>query len=208
MELIHKGIDDYLQQLMPQRDSVLAEMEEYAAKEKFPLVGPQVGQLLEILARTMEAEHIIELGSGFGYSAVWFARALLEGDRLVQTDMKEENARLSEEFFEKAGLGEFFDFRVGDALQVLEQEEGPFDIIFNDMYKEHYPRVIELAYKKLRPGGLLITDNTLWKGKVLDEAPDPKTRGVQEFNRLMADHDDFMTIQMPLRDGVALSYRV
>lgn len=208
MELIHKGIDNYLQQLMPQRDAVLVEMEEYAAREKFPLVGPQVGQLLEILARSIEAEHIIELGSGFGYSAVWFARALLEGDRLIQTDMKEENARLSESFFEKAGLSDFFDFRVGDALDVLKQEPGPFDIIFNDMYKEHYPKVIELAYEKLRPGGLLITDNTLWKGKVLDEEPDLKTRGVQDFNALMAKHDDFLTIQLPLRDGVSLSYRI
>ena len=208
MELIHKGIDNYLQQLMPQRDAVLVEMEEYAAREKFPLVGPQVGQLLEILARSIEAEHIIELGSGFGYSAVWFARALLEGDRLIQTDMKEENARLSESFFEKAELSEFFDFRVGDALEVLKQEPGPFDIIFNDMYKEHYPNVIELAYEKLRPGGLLITDNTLWKGKVLDNEPDLKTRGVQDFNALMAEHDDFLTIQLPLRDGVSLSYRI
>ncbi len=208
MELLHAGIDSYLQELLPDRDAIFLEMERYAAGEEFPLVGPQVGHLLEILARSVEAESVIELGSGFGYSALWFARAMLDGDRLIQTDMKEENAGLSKSFFEKAGFGNLYDFRVGDALQVLEQEEGHFDIIFNDLFKEHYPRVIDLAYKRLRPGGLLISDNTLWRGRVLEQQPDGKTRGVLQFNQALKEHRGFLTVQLPLRDGVSLSYKV
>jgi len=210
IDIVHPKIKKYLDELLPQREPWFMEMEKLAEEKNFPAVGPQVGMLLEILARSINAKRIMELGSGFGYSGLWFARAL-PADGYLLSDFQEKNRSLAEEYFKKAGKSKIMEFKVGDALALLKQEKGPYDLIFNDIDKELYPQVIEPVYGLLRKGGLLVTDNTLWYGKVAQENKDQMdetTASVLEFNRRLKAHKGFLTSFLPLRDGLSVSIKV
>ena len=206
--IVNPEIEEYIERLTPSGDRVLSDMEEHARRNEFPIVGPVVGRLLYQLALMSGARTVLELGSGFGYSAYWFAKAVGEAGSVIYTDMSHENALVAEGFFDRAGLRERVDIRTGDALQILEESPGGFDIIFNDIDKEYYPRVVEGAYEKLRMGGLFITDNVLWSGRVLTDDGSPSTEGVREFTRLLLSNKGFFTTIIPVRDGVSISVKL
>jgi caffeoyl-CoA O-methyltransferase len=208
MEIMNKAIESYLQGLLPPREAVLQEMERVAAERDFPIIGPLVGRLLCQLAQLTRARRVFELGSGFGYSAVWFARGISSDGRIICTDGSEENARQARQFFAQAGIAAMVDYRVGDALSLLEEEPGPLDIILNDIDKHEYPRAFEKAVSKLKKGGLLITDNTLWHGRVVTVDQSPSTLGVLKFNQMAYTSPQAFTTIIPLRDGVAVSMRI
>jgi len=206
MDIVDPAIERYLHELSNPRDPILREMEVLAAERRFPIVGPMVGRLLHMLTRLIRARRVIELGSGFGYSAYWFARALPPGGTVILTDRDGRQAAEAASFLERGGYTDRVRIEVGDALEILDRVGGEFDIVFNDIDKAEYPRVLDKAAAALRPGGLLISDNMLWFGAVLDEAPsDPATRGVQELTRLLYDSPEFETVLIPLRDGVTVS---
>ncbi len=207
LPIVHPRIDEYLLGLVPERDPVLREMEDLAASRGFPIVGPQVGSLLHLLSRSLGARRVLELGSGFGYSSAWFARALGPGGRVVATESSPVNAELGAAFLARAGLADRVEYRVGHALEIARDLEGPFDVVFNDIDKQDYPRVLEAADRLLRVGGLLISDNMLWHGSVL-EGLDEKTRGVRELTRLLFSADRYVTTLVPLRDGVSISLKL
>jgi predicted O-methyltransferase YrrM len=203
------AIEKYLLALLPARDEVLEEMEREAANREIPIVGPVVARLLFQLAQIARAQSVFELGSAIGYSTLWWARAVGETGRVVYTDSSKKNAEEARNYFERAGVARQVEIRVGDALEMLSEEKpGSYDIIFNDIDKEDYPRVLPLATGRLRKGGLLIADNALWQGDVADpNADDEITRGVVEFNRLLYASSDFFTTIIPVRDGVAVAQR-
>jgi caffeoyl-CoA O-methyltransferase len=205
MEIVARSIEQYIESLRAAPDPVQREMEALAAERRFPIVGPHVGQVLALLARISGARRVLELGSGYGYSALWFARALPEGGEVCCTETAEENRDLALDFLGRAGLLSKVRFHLGDAREVVGQLEGTFDIVFNDIDKEQYPAVVEPALALLRPGGLFITDNVLWKGKVAGDGPhDETTRAVLEFNRLIHEHPELTSTILPIRDGVAV----
>jgi len=208
MSIVAAPIEAYLDALAgtPIDEPVRVAMERLAAERGFPIVGPHVGRLLSILARTLGARRILELGSGFGYSAYWFARAVGEGGEVHCTDLSQDNRDQALEFLGQAGLAERVTFHLGDALEVARaQQSGTFDLVFNDVDKELYPRTVELAVEQLRPGGLFITDNALWKGRVAAPTEaDETTKAVLEFNRLITAHPQLETVIVPLRDGLAI----
>jgi len=162
VDIVAPDIDRYLHELANPRDPVLREMEVLAAEERFPIVGPQVGRLLYLLARSIGAHRVLELGSGFGYSAYWFARAVGPHGQVVLTEGSEDRARRAAEFLERGGFKDHVTILVGDALELAERQGGQFDIVFNDIDKEQYPRVLDRVETLLRPGGLFICDNMLW----------------------------------------------
>jgi predicted O-methyltransferase YrrM len=206
VDIIDPNIDRYLHDLANPDDPVLREMEVLAAERSFPIVGPQVGQLLYLLARAISARRVIELGSGFGYSAYWFARAVGPQGEVILTESSAEVAEEAVSFLERGGLADRVRVEVGDALQIIDRIGGEFDIVFNDVDKEQYPEVVDKAAAALRPGGLLISDNMLWYGTVLQDNPQqPSTRGVQEMTRLLYRSEEFETVLIPLRDGVTVS---
>lgn len=209
MDIVHPRIEAYLQALHDEGDPVLDEMERLAAELHFPIVGRLVGRMLAQLARLVAARRVFELGSGFGYSALFFARAVGPGGVVVCTDHSERHRQWARAFLTRAGVWERVQFHVGDALSVLRHAGGPWDVIFNDVDKEAYPATIELAHAHLRPGGLFITDNVLWHGRVLEESGDdaPATRAVREFTRRLVAHPGFDTVIYPVRDGVAVAQR-
>ncbi len=201
-------VEHYLLSLVPSEDPVLREMEELSAQMEFPIIGPLVGRLLYLLARISGAKRVFELGSGFGYSAYWFAKAVGEGGTVHLTDRSESNLRLARDFLTKGGLGKRIRTLCGNALDLLEDSEGGYDIIFNDIDKESYPAVTEKAYGKLRQGGLFITDNVLWFGRVLTEDNSPATVGVREFTKGLLSHGGFITAMIPIRDGISVSVKI
>ena len=208
LDIVNPQITDYVTGLLPHRDPMFVEIEQMAEKKDFPAIGPQVGTLLELLARAINAKRVMELGSGFGYSGLWFARALPSDGYLLLTDFEEKNRQMAEAYFERAGKKNLMEFRVGDALKILSEEKEPYDIIFNDVDKELYPQLIKPVYGLLRKGGLFVTDNTLWYGRVTGNQTDAPTVAVREFNNRLMAEKGFLTLQLPLRDGVAVSLKI
>ena len=202
-------VEKYLYAVLPERDEVLREMEKQAAARDIPIVGPAVGRLFFQLARIARAKTVFELGSAIGYSTIWWARAVGPQGRVIYTDMSEKNAAEARGYFTRAGLADRIDVRIGDALETLSKEKpASFDIIFNDVDKEFYPRVFELAKDRVRNGGLFVTDNVLWSGKVTEpKSADASTKAIIEFNRLLYESPEFFTTIIPLRDGVAVAQR-
>ena len=205
--VLSEALDDYLTDLMPGRDEVLTEMEEKATVERIPIVGPLVGRLLYQMAVLRGARRVFEMGSAIGYSTIWLARAVGPEGRVYYTDGSEENASQARKFIERAGVADRVVVQVGDALELLEQAEGSFDLIFNDVDKYDYPRVFDLALPRIRQGGLLITDNALWSGRVTEPSDDRWTTAIQEYNRKAYGSDEIWTTIIPLRDGVAVSVK-
>jgi caffeoyl-CoA O-methyltransferase len=197
-------VEDYLYAMMPPRDEVLAEMEIEASRNKVPIVGPAVARVLFQLAVISGAKKIFEMGSAIGYSTIWWARAVGDGGRVVYTDGDPKNADKARRYFERAGVNRRITVRVGDAFEFLSEEKEQYDIIFNDVDKIDYPRAFRLALPRLKSGGLFITDNVLWSGKVSQPDPDATTKAILEFNKLIYESKDLFTTILPLRDGVAV----
>ena len=208
LTIVNSEVEKYLESLLPERDQLFIELEKRAEDEGFPAINPQVGMLLELLARSIGAKRIMELGSGFGYSGLWLVRALPNDGRLILTDGNEPFKQEAEEYFSRIGKKDLLDFRVGDSVEILRNETMKLDLIFNDVDKEAYPEVVDIAYEKLRTGGLLITDNTIWYGHVVGEDPDDTTRKIMEHNEKLSRHSGFLTVQVPLRDGLSVSYKL
>ena len=208
MDIVHPSIEEYLRRVMPPGDEVHVEMERLAERRRFPIVGPLVGRLLYVLARSIGARDVFECGSGFGYSACWFARALPADGRVVLTEGSAENCASARGFLGRAGLMGKAIIEKGDALEILNRYPGPFDVIFCDIDKRHYPRVYPLMKSRLRSGGLFLCDNMLWSGRVASgEHQDEDTRGVRELTRLLYADGELETTILPLRDGVSVSLR-
>jgi predicted O-methyltransferase YrrM len=208
MDIVNAHIVEYLLNVAPDRDATLQDMEEHAAARNFPIVGPLVGRVLYQFAKVSRAERILELGSGFGYSAYWFAKAMGRDGRVICTEGNEENAEHARAYFQRGKIANKITFLVGDALKLIDDVDGQFDIIFNDIDKHQYPRAFRKALPRLRKGGLLISDNVLWSGKVLGHKPDRDTAGILTYNRLIYSSRDLFTTIIPLRDGVSVSVRL
>jgi caffeoyl-CoA O-methyltransferase len=192
---MNEEVEDYLYALLPERDEVLSDMEEYAAQHKTPIIGPAVAQMLALLVQISGAKRIFELGSAIGYSTIWLARAAGAQAEITYTDGDPEN-----------GIATQIRVETGDALTLLKKTTGEFDLIFNDINKREYPEAAKVALPRVRRGGLFITDNTLWSGKAARKAAadDADTRGVQELNRMVFESNELVSVLIPLRDGVTV----
>jgi caffeoyl-CoA O-methyltransferase len=203
---IQDDVEEYLYKLLPERDAVIKEMEDYAEEHRIPIIGPAVARLLALLVQVSGAKRIFEMGSAIGYSTVWLARAAGPLGKVFYTDGDPENAKRAEVYFRMAGVAKRIEVKVGDALALVKKAPGKFDLIFNDVDKYQYPAALHAALPKLSRGGLLITDNTLWSGKAARPAAeeDKDTKGVQEFNRLVYAAKELFPVLIPLRDGVTI----
>jgi len=189
-------------------EPVLLEMEAEAERRGFPAVGRMVGVSLELLARSIGARRVFELGSGFGYSAYWFARAVGEGGEVHCTEGDAANVDQGRAFLERAGLGDRVRWHVGDALTSFEGVDGDFDVVFVDMNKPEYPRAWREAGPRVRVGGLYVADNTIsaGSGNVLGEGDVPDAQ--REHNRLVAADERWIGVINPTREGVLTALRI
>jgi predicted O-methyltransferase YrrM len=206
--LIDPRIAAYLDGLVPARDPVMAEMEADAFRTGFPIIGPASGHLCYLLASLTGARQVCELGSGFGYSTAWFARAVKEngGGRVQHIVWDAALSVRARGYLQRLGLEDQVEFHVGEAVERLRALTGPFDLIFNDIDKQGYPAALDVIETRLRPGGLLIADNLLWSGRILDPADrSPETDGIRAFTARIAGDPRWAGSIVPIRDGVMVA---
>lgn len=189
-------------------DSVLTAMEAEAQENGFPIVGPEVGRLLFQLATVSGAKRVFELGSGYGYSTVWFAKAVGQSGRVFHTDGDSKNTEKARDYLDQAGLRKQVVFSTGDAREILKRTPGNFDIVFMDIDKEQYPSAYELFKDRVNVGGLVIVDNLVWSGKVAAGETSEQTEGIRQYIDLMWKNPDYISSLMPVRDGVGVSLRI
>jgi predicted O-methyltransferase YrrM len=207
---IQEDVEDYVYSLLPKRDAVLNEIEDYAAAHSVPIVGPAVARLLSLLIQTSGAKRIFEMGSAIGYSTIWLARAAGPQGRVFYTDGDPKNAKRARGYFERARVTAQIKMQVGDAIALLKKTPGMFDVIFNDIDKHQYPAALKAAIPKLRRGGLFLTDNTLWSGKAARPASsdDKATLAIQELNRQVYATKKLFPVLVPLRDGLTVCLKL
>jgi predicted O-methyltransferase YrrM len=210
----HNAITTYLKSLASQYDeAVLKAMEAYGHKHGFPIIDRLCGALIHLLALSIGAKKVFELGSGYGYSAYWFSKAAGSKGRIWCTDGDSENRDRAEKYLKKAGFWKRITFLVGDAVAQLNKTPGTFDIVYNDIDKHGYPAAWEAAKTRIRPGGLYICDNTLWSGRVAEKAvKEPAyfkgwTAAIKDHNARVYKDKNFDATLIPLRDGVLIARR-
>jgi caffeoyl-CoA O-methyltransferase len=214
MDITNPKIEDYIRGLLARHDEpVLLEMEAEGKERGFPIVGRMVGVAIEILARAIGARTVFELGSGYGYSAYWFARAVGPEGKVHLTDGDPENERKARDYLDRAGLWDRCEFHVGDAVTALNATQGEFDIVYCDIDKHGYPEAWRAARDRIRTGGYFICDNTLWSGRVTgqtdEEDPRPAwTEAIKDMNEAIASDRDFLSTILPIRDGVLIALRL
>jgi predicted O-methyltransferase YrrM len=207
---VNPAIEDYMRGLLDQTGHpALTEMEALAQKNNFPIVGRLVGVFLETQARMINARRVFEFGSGYGYSAYWFARAVGEAGQVICSEADLLNKEKAERYLGAANLWDRVDFRAGMAQALFAETEGLFDICYNDVDKGDYPEIWLMAKDRIRPGGLYIADNVLWRGRVAVEHYNDVfpgwTEAIREHNRLVFNDPDFDAFINPTRDGVLVA---
>ncbi len=209
-EINYDKLQDYLTTLVPPREPVLQEMEEYAEKNNFPALGPVCGYYCYQLARMIGAKSVFELGSGYGYSTAWFAKAVREngGGIVHHTVWDDKLSAMAKEYLTRLALDGLVKYHNAEAVETLRQTPGPFDIIFNDIDKEGYPDSLPVIKEKLRSGGLLIIDNMIWHGQILDPTDHEKTtEAIRRFTRDVTTDPDWIVSLTPIRDGMIVAYK-
>ena len=201
-------MEAYLDGLVPARVAEMQAMESYAHQTNFPIVGPASGQFCYLIARLIGARRIFEMGSGYGYSTAWFSRAVTENGggtvyHVVRDDALSQRAR---QHLGALGFDGVVQYRVAEAVQTLRETDGPFDLIFNDIDKQAYPDSLPVIAEKLRPGGVLIVDNLLWHGQILDQNDHERsTEAIRKFTQLITTSPDWITSLVPIRDGLMVA---
>ncbi|NHN49621.1 O-methyltransferase [Halostella sp. JP-L12] len=220
MEIVPDETVRFVRAVAPAPDEVLKEMAEYADETGFPTVGHEVGATLRIAARMVDAERVFEFGSGYGYSAYWFAEALPGDGEIVLTEHDEDELELAREYMARGGYDDLARYESGDALDAVERYDGPFDVVLIDHQKHRYREAFDAVREKVPPGGVVVADNAMIAGVIefekllaILEGDDPgdaneQTLGIAEYLETVRDDPDFETVVLPLGEGIAVSYRV
>jgi caffeoyl-CoA O-methyltransferase len=190
---IFADVDQYISDLFDDQDSSLAATEQSIKENDIPSISisPNQGKFLQLLARMVNAKKILEIGTLAGYSTIWLARALPSNGRLITLEYEPLHAEVAKKNLTRAGLNNIVDIRIGKGLDLLpvlaEEGAGPFDMIFIDADKPPYKEYFDWALKLSRPGTLIVADNVIREGKVLQaKSPDEMVSGVKRFNEALA----------------------
>lgn len=209
MDIVNPRVEEYMRSRLDRYDEpVLLEMEAEGEALGFPIIGRLCGVALELHARSVGARRVFELGSGFGYSAYWFCRAVGPSGEVHGTDGDPANEATALGYLDRAGFGDRVRWHVGDALASFAGVGGDFDAVFCDIDKPGYPDAWRAARERIRVGGLYLCDNTLGTGRgtVLDDAS--WAEPIREHNRLVADDERFVSFIDPTREGVLVALRI
>jgi predicted O-methyltransferase YrrM len=213
MDIVNPKIEDYLRGLLGGEDDVVPrEMEALAEERDFPIVGRLVGVTLEVLARSIRARRVLEMGSGYGYSAYWFSRAVGPDGEVHMTEGDSSNQEKALDYLGRAGLADRVHSHVGNALDIIDELSGEFDVIFCDIDKGDYPTAWAKARERIRVGGLYLCDNVLWSGRVAEDNPTDDVRpgwteAIKQHNEEIVSDPRYMKTVVPTRDGVMVALR-
>jgi caffeoyl-CoA O-methyltransferase len=233
-EVLTDEIARFVRAVGPEPDETLREMDEYAEAQGFPHVGPEVGAFLRFVARLADAERIFEFGSGYGYSAYWFAEVLPDEGEIVLTEVDEDELDLAREYMAAGGYDGVARYELGDAVETVEEYDGPFDVVLVDHEKHRYVDAFEAVREKVPVGGVVVADNAITAGPIefekllavveraapqsapqngerADRPPgelNEHTQGIADYLERVRTDPAFETIVLPLGEGIAVSYRV
>jgi len=219
MEILPDETVRFVRAVAPDPDEIQDEMADYADETGFPTVGHEVGATLRAVARMVDAERVFEFGSGYGYSAYWFAEALPENGEIVLTEHDEDELEMAREYMDRGGFDGLARYEAGDALDAIERYDGPFDVVLIDHQKHRYREAFDAVHEKVPPGGVVVADNAVKAGVIqteklltILEGDDPgdvngHTRGIADYLQAVRDDPDFETVVLPLGEGIAVSYR-
>lgn len=210
--IIHRDQAEYLERLLPLSDSLLAEMEEYAAEHRVPIADREVALFLEITARSINPRRVLEIGMAIGYSVIHLARGMQEGGLVVTIEPNDEMIRASEGYLIRAGLRNRVRIERGRALEMMPHLDESFDLVFIDALKEEYIDYLDLALPRLRQGGVVVVDNLLWGGQVAGEISSPdlesSTNALREFNQHFVNHPLLRAEVLSIGDGLGYGVKV
>jgi predicted O-methyltransferase YrrM len=208
--IIKREQAEYLDQLLPQRDPLLEEMEKYAAEHRVPIADVEVARFLQISARVSNAKRALEIGMAISYSVIHLLRGMGKDGLVVTIEPNDEMIRASEDYLGRAGLRDQVRIERGKALDVMPRLDETFDLLFIDAVKEEYRRYLDLGLERLNPGGLVIVDNLLWGGKVADESEqsDSSTLALRDFNHYFVNHPQLLAEVLPVGDGLGYAVKI
>ena len=203
------GLQRYLDTFSTPEDPVLEELSRRTHLQTvYPqmMSGPLQGRLLQFISHMIRPARILEIGTFTGYSAICLARGLQEGGRLITLEANDEYEKIIREFFEKAGITGKTELIIGNALQILPELKGPFDLVFIDADKKEYSDYFDQVIGKVEAGGFILVDNVLWDGKVLspEERMDEETAAIHRFNQKITADTRVENLLLPVRDGLML----
>jgi predicted O-methyltransferase YrrM len=212
VDIVNPEVERYMEDLLAGEHPIAEEMERVAEERDFPIVDRLVGVTLEVLARSIGAKRVLEMGSGYGYSAYWFARAVGESGEVHMTEGDAENQKQALDYLGRAGFGDRVHSHVGNALEIIDELDGELDVVFCDIDKGDYPEAWRKACERIRVGGFYLCDNVLWSGRVAVEDPEDRrpewTKAVKEHNSAIAADERYRSSIIPTRDGVMVALRV
>jgi len=206
--IIQTGQAEYLDQLHTQPDSLLAEMEAYAAEHRVPIADREVSRFLEITARVTGARKALEIGMAIGYSVIHLARGMGEKGVVVTIEPSDEMIQAASGYLKRAGLLDRVEIEKGKALEVMPALTETFDLLFIDAVKEEYSQYLDLGLPRLRAGGVVIVDNLLWGGKVASDDAESSTVALREFNCYFVNHPQLLAEVLPVGDGLGYGVKL
>jgi predicted O-methyltransferase YrrM len=206
--IIQRNQAEYLDQLLTQKDPLLAEMEAYAAEHKVPIADREVARFLEITARASGARKVLEIGMAIGYSVVHLAHGVGAQGTIVTIEPNEEMIRAASGYLKRAGVLDRVEIEKGKALEVMPSLEETFDLLFIDAVKEEYSQYLDLGLPWLRTGGVVIVDNLLWGGMVATGDTESSTVALREFNRYFLNHPQLLAEVLPVGDGLGYAVKI
>jgi predicted O-methyltransferase YrrM len=213
-QIVPELVGRYLEPLHPQVNPLLDAIRAQGIAAGLPLVEPDTARLLRSFVIATGATKVLEIGTAIGYSAIWMAQVLAPGGQLISLEIDSSRAAMARANFERAGLSNTINVIVGDASRFLHKVAGPFDLIFQDGDKKLYEPLLDRLVEHLRPGGVLITDNVLWDGEVVEgfsKAPrhdEATTIAIRAYNKRLAADPRLLTTFVPAGDGVAVSVKL
>lgn len=212
MDFIPEDIQKYVEEHSGKESELLAKLDRQThQKVLMPrmLSGHLQGRVLSMISHMLKPERILEIGTYTGYSAICLAEGLAENGKLITLDKNEEIEAMVRDYFEEAGLSNKIDYRIGDAMSLIPDIEGPFDLVFIDADKKNYLNYFNLVFEKVRIGGFIVADNVLWSGKVVktEKKIDSDTQAILDFNRFVEEDDRVENVLLPIRDGLMVVRR-
>ena len=199
---------EYLDQLLTQKDPLLAEMEAYAAEHRVPIADREVAKFIEITARISGARKALEIGMAIGYTVIHLARGMGETGRVVTIDPSDEMISAATGYLKRAGVLNQVEIERGKALEVMPNLNETFDLLFIDAMKEEYSQYLDLGLPLLRTGGVVIVDNLLWGGKVATGDTESSTVALREFNPYFMNHPQLIAEVLPVGDGLGYAVKL
>jgi predicted O-methyltransferase YrrM len=208
-----EALDDYLDRHASAPSELLEELERETFQkvlQPIMLSGSYQGKFLSILSKILNPASILEIGTYTGYATLCLLEGLTKDGVLHTIDINEELYGIQRKYFDKSGRGHQIMQHTGNALDIIPKLDQSFDLVFIDADKPNYPKYLEIIIGKLNKGGVILSDNVLWHGKVLDshQHTDDSTKALTAFNRMIVNHKELESVMLPIRDGITLSRKI